>query len=111
MATVERSVITISVLHTGSRVSTAAVRVVSIALVNSATGPSNMKKVTNTPTVTNATSLTSDSVAIARMSPSWCSVASMWRVPNRTANAAIASATNSAMSPSTGCGMPVVMSR
>ena len=59
-----------SVLHTGSRVSTAAVRGVSIALVNSAIGPSNMKKVTNTPTVTKATSLISDSVAIARISPS-----------------------------------------
>ena len=35
----------------------------------------------------------------------------MWRVPNSTAKAAIASATNSAMSPSTGCALPVVTSR
>ena len=35
----------------------------------------------------------------------------MWRVPNSTAKTAIAIATNSAMSPGTGCAMPVVMSR
>ena len=70
IATVESSVMMMSVLHTGSRVSTAAVRGVFIACANSAAGPSNITKVTNTPTVTKATSLISDSVAIARMSPS-----------------------------------------
>ena len=59
-----------SVLHTGSRVSAAAARGCSIALANRFIGPSNMKKVTNTPTVTKAISLISDSVAIARISPS-----------------------------------------
>ena len=51
-------------------------------------------------------SLTTDSVAIANIKPSWCSVASMCRVPNRTANVAIASATNSARSPNGGCAIP-----
>ena len=55
------------------------------------------------PTARKATSLTIDSAAIASIRPSWCSVASMWRVPNSTAKAAIDSATNSAMSPSSGC--------
>ena len=59
------------------------------------------------PTARNATSLTIDSVAIASISPSWCSVASMWRVPNSTANSAIASATRQAISPSTGCIAPL----
>jgi hypothetical protein len=63
------------------------------ARANSDSGPSNIQNVTNTPTPTNATSLTIDSVAIASISPSWCSVASMWRVPKSTAKIAIASAT------------------
>ena len=53
-----------------------------------------MKKVTKTPTARKATSLTIDSAAIASIRPCWCSVASMWRVPNSTAKVAIASATN-----------------
>ena len=73
----------------GSRVSTAAVSGCSSARANSATGPSNIQNVTNMPTARNATSLTIDSVAIASIRPSWCSVASMWRVPNSTAKAAI----------------------
>jgi hypothetical protein len=59
------------------------------------------------PTPTKATSLTIDSVAIASINPSWCSVASMWRVPNSTAKMAIATATYSAMSPNTGCIAPL----
>ena len=55
------------------------------------------------PTARKAMSLTIDSAAIASINPSWCSVASMWRVPNSTAKAAIDKATNNAMSPSTGC--------
>ena len=38
--------------------------------VHDTEGPDDMKKVTNTPTVTNATSLTRDSAAIARIRPS-----------------------------------------
>ena len=38
-------------------------------------------------------SLTTDSKAIAATMPSWRSLASIWRVPNRMANAAIASVT------------------
>ena len=52
----------------------------------------------NTPTVTNASSFTIDSNAIASITPSWCSVASSRRVPNRTANSAISSAAHSAVS-------------
>ena len=44
-------------------------------------------------------SFTTDSVAMASIRPSWCSVASTWRVPNSTANSAIESATSSEMSP------------
>ena len=66
----DSSVMAMSVLHTGSRVSTAAVRGCLHRLANSATGPSNIQKVTNTPTATKATSLTIDSVAIASIRPS-----------------------------------------
>ena len=45
------------------------------------------------PIATKATSLTSDSSAIASTMPRWCSVASMRRVPNRIANTASISAT------------------
>ena len=93
MANSDRSVIASSVLITGSRVSAAAVSGRSRAWPNNANGPSNIQKVTNTPTPTKATSLTSDSVAIASIRPSWCSVASIWRVPNRTAKIAIETAT------------------
>ena len=54
------------------------------------------------PTARKANSLTSNSVAIASIRPSWCSVASMWRVPNSTAKVAIKSATNNEISPNTG---------
>ncbi|MGX1359757.1 hypothetical protein AB7M46_004814 [Bradyrhizobium elkanii] len=57
---------------------------------------------TKAPAAMKATSLTMDSAAIARIRPCWCSVASVWRVPNSTANTAIASVTISAMSPITG---------
>ena len=60
------------------------------------------------PTARKANSLTIDSVAIASIKPSWCSVASIWRVPNSTAKVAIDSATNSAISPSTGWVTPLV---
>ena len=62
----------------------------------------NIQKVTKMPTARKATSLTMDSVAIASIRPCWCSVASAWRVPNSTANTAIASITISAMSPMIG---------
>ena len=42
----------------------------------------------NSPTARNATSFTSDSKAIAATMPSWRSVASRWRVPNRIVNIA-----------------------
>ena len=63
---------------------------------------SNIQKVTKRPTARKATSLTMDSVATANISPCWCSVASAWRVPNSTANTAIASVTISAISPMIG---------
>ena len=47
-----------------------------------------MPKVTNTPTARNASSLTSDSNAIAATMPWWCSAASRWRVPKAMVNAA-----------------------
>ncbi len=62
----------------------------------------NIQKVTKAPAARKATSLTMDSVATASIRPCWCSVASVWRVPNSTANAAIASVTTSAMSPMIG---------
>ena len=48
-----------------------------------------------------------DSVAIASIRPSWRSVASIWRVPNNMAKAAIVSATNRARSPNGGSIAPV----
>ena len=62
----------------------------------------NIQNVTKAPAARKATSLTMDSVATASIRPCWCSVASVWRVPNSTANAAIASVTISAMSPMIG---------
>ena len=93
IANSDSNVIAKSVLGTGSRESTAAVFGRSRACANSESGPSNIQNVTNTPTPTKATSLTIDSVAIASINPSWCSVASIWRVPKRTAKIAIATAT------------------
>ena len=72
-----------------------------IARSISSTGE-NIQKVTKRPAARNATSLTMDSVAIASIRPCWCSVASVCRVPNSTANTAIASVTISAMSPMSG---------
>ena len=60
--------------------------------------PPNTEKTTKNPTVRNAASLTRDSAATATIRPSWCSVASIWRVPNRTANVAIVNAMMKAVS-------------
>ena len=54
------------------------------------------------PTAAKATSLTSDSTAIASIRPWWCSVASTARVPNRIENRASSRATYSAVSASSG---------
>ena len=54
------------------------------------------------PAARKATSLMMDSVATASISPCWCSVASVCRVPNSTAKAAIDSVTISATSPTSG---------
>ena len=61
-------------------------------------GLSNRKNVAMVPTARNAASLTTDSTATARTSPSWCSVASACRVPNSEANTASSIATTSEMS-------------
>jgi hypothetical protein len=50
------------------------------------------------PTARKAMSLTTASAAIASIRPSWCSVASMWRVPNSQAKIAIPMAMISVMS-------------
>jgi hypothetical protein len=50
-----------------------------------------------------------DSVAIASIRPCWCSVASVWQMPNSTANTAIASVTTSAMSPISGMRRTLVL--
>ena len=55
-------------------------------------GPSNRPQVTNTPTATKASSLTTDSKAIAATMPSWRSLVSRWRVPNTIVKPASASA-------------------
>ena len=60
----------------------------------------------NTPMATKASSFTSDSSATASTMPRWCSVASIWRVPNRIANAASSSATYSAGSPNSASSLP-----
>ena len=52
----------------------------------------------NTLTTTSASSLNTDSAAMASTMPGWCSVASMPRVPNRIANSASMSATPSIVS-------------
>ncbi|MGY3427207.1 hypothetical protein ACVWZW_007711 [Bradyrhizobium sp. F1.13.4] len=62
----------------------------------------NIQNVTKMPAARKATSLMMDSVATASMRPCWCSVASVCRVPNSTAKAAIASVTISATSPTIG---------
>ncbi len=102
MANSDSTVMATNAISGGTCVSGAAVRGCAKACANRSNGPGNSTKVTKTPTARNATSLTIDSVAIASIRPSWCSVASVWRVPNSTANAAISMATNSAMSPSSG---------
>ena len=107
MATNESKVIATQVETVGAVVSTLAVSGRAIASRNSPHGPSNITKVTNTPTATKAISLMINSVAIASIKPSWCSAASMWRVPNSMANAAMVSAMNSARSPSAGSIAPV----
>jgi hypothetical protein len=61
-----------------------------------------MPNVTKIPTARNASSLTSDSKAIAATMPSWCSAASRCRVPNAIVNAARISATQRAVSCITG---------
>ncbi len=106
----ESSVIAAIMPKLVSEVSTAAVSGRAKALANSAAGPSNILKVTKAPTATKATSLTTDSTATASIRPCWCSVASMWRVPNSTAKAASESATNSGGSPSIGCTGPAPVS-
>jgi hypothetical protein len=50
--------------------------------------PSYIQNVTKRPTAMKASSFTTDSKAIAATSPSWRSVASRWRVPNRMVKAA-----------------------
>ncbi len=52
--------------------------------------------IANMPIARNASSFTSDSSATASTMPRWCSVASIWRVPNRMANSASSAATYSA---------------
>ena len=64
-----------------------------IARSNRSAGPANRPQVTNTPTARNASSLTTDSKAIASTMPSWRSVLSRWRVPNTIVKPASASAT------------------
>ncbi|MNP51088.1 hypothetical protein D3C76_1453870 [compost metagenome] len=53
---------------------------------------------TNTPTARKASSLISDSKAIASTMPRWCSVTSRLRVPKTMANSASTSDTTSAVS-------------
>ena len=67
----------------------------------SSLGPPKKKNETAMPTARNAASLTIDSTATARISPSWCSVASACRVPNRIAKIASRTVTMSEMSPKT----------
>ena len=62
----------------------------------------NIQNVTKMPAARKAIILMMDSVATASINPCWCSVASVCRVPNSTAKAAIASVTISAMSPAIG---------
>ena len=57
-----------------------------------------MCRTANTPTVTKASNLTTDSKAMASITPSWCSVASRRRVPKSMAKIAISRATQSAVS-------------
>ena len=59
-------------------------------------GPS--ANTTNRPTARKASSLTHDSKAMAATIPSWCSLASMWRVPNRMAKIAMPTAVRNAAS-------------
>ena len=102
IATNDSSVVASKVPNGGSRMKMPAVLECCAAASNSAPGPPNIQNVTKMPTARKANSLTIDSVATASIKPSWCSVASIWRVPNSTAKVAIDIATNSAMSPSTG---------
>ena len=68
------------------------------SLASMSPGPPKIRKVTIRPMARNAASLTTVSTATASTSPSWCSVASAWRVPNSTANNASSIATTSEMS-------------
>ena len=70
------------------------------------TPPGSSRNHAHTPTPTKASTFTTDSNAIASISPSWCSVAETRRVPNSTANSAMVSATPSAISRNQGTAGP-----
>ncbi|MNJ67299.1 hypothetical protein D3C77_634620 [compost metagenome] len=67
-------------------------------MLNRSSKPLKRPKVTKAPTARNARSLTSDSKAIARTMPRWCSVTSRLRVPKTMENNASTSDTTSAVS-------------
>ena len=69
-----------------------------VAACNRSQGPSNITNITVSPISENASSLTRDSIAMARIRPSWCSVASVCRVPKMAAKAASTSVTKKEMS-------------
>ena len=72
-------------------------------------GPPNSPQVTKAPTARKASSLTTDSTAMAATRPSWRSVLSRWRVPKAMVKPASTSAISSAVSkpPSPASGVPV----
>ena len=71
-------------------------------------GPSNTTQRTNGPTVNSASSLTTDSKAMASIMPRCCSDADTLRTPNRMVNTAISAATISDVSVCTTPGRPSI---
>ena len=93
IASADSSVVVSQLAGSGGARITAAMRGSAAPARNSSPRPPNSPQTTKAPTARKATSLTTDSTEIARISPSWCSVGSIRRVPNAMAKAASRKAT------------------
>ena len=102
----ESSDITTQVSGEASRVSRSATAGASASRATMSDGPSNRNHTTKGPTASSASSLTTDSKAMASIMPRCCSEACTLRTPNRMVNSAISAATISEVSACTTPGAP-----
>ncbi len=103
----DRSEVTIQVSGEPSRVTWLAMAGAWLSFAHRSPGPSNSTYSTNGPTVSSASSLTTDSKAMASIMPRCCSEACTLRTPNRMVNSAINAATIREVSV---CTMPARLS-